>query len=180
MAAKDQFLTTLQDWMENAMHRSIHAFIRRNRESALSLSQVTSMFRLYHHGPCQVNDLADHLGITVAAVSQLLDNLVKASLIQRTEDPSDRRVKLIALTEQGHRTVEESKRARHAWLEDLARQFTIEEKEMLLPALDLLNARTQELHHRSDDLGKFLHGPSSHKTKHQQDSTSTQTTKGKN
>ncbi len=164
MHSEDQFLSTLQDWMENAMHRSIHAFIRRNRESALSLSQVNSMFRLYHHGPCQVNDIADHLGITTAAVSQLLDNLVKASLIQRTEDPNDRRVKLIALTDKGLLTVEESKRARHAWLEDLAHQFTMDEKETLLPALALLNSRTKELNYATEDFGKFLHGQPSHKT----------------
>ena len=167
MLSEDQFLSTLQDWMENAMHRSIHAFIRRNRESALSLSQVNSMFRLYHHGPCQVNDLADHLGITIAAVSQLLDNLVKADLIQRTEDPNDRRVKLIALTDKGLLTVEESKRARHAWLEDLAHQFTVDEKEKLTPVLDLLNSRTKALHHGTDDLSKLLHSASLKKTKDQ-------------
>lgn len=180
MPLEDRFITTLQDWMENAMHRSIHAFIRRNRESALSLSQVNSMFRLYHHGPCQVNDLANHLGITTAAVSQLLDNLVKAGLIQRTEDPNDRRVKLIALTEQGQNTVEESKRARHAWLVDLAREFTDDEKENLLPALALLNARTKAMHHETEDLSKFLHGHSSHKTTPQQANTSTKPTKGQN
>ncbi len=164
MESKDLFLSTLQTWMETAMHRSIHAFIRRNRETALSLSQVSTLFRLYHHGPSSVNELAEHLGISVPAVSQLLDNLVNSGLILRTEDPTDRRAKLIALTDKGALTVEESMHARHAWLEDLANQFTAAEKETLLPMLHLLNQRTQVLLQESKQNCTHPHGHSSKHT----------------
>ena len=65
MSNEDNFLNTLREWIETSTHRSMHAFIRHNRESELSLSQVNTLFRLYHHGPSPVNDLADHLGITL-------------------------------------------------------------------------------------------------------------------
>lgn len=143
MSDEDLFLTALQDWMGTALQRSMHAFIRSIRESSLSISQVSSLFRLYHHGTSSVNDLADHLGITVAAVSQLLDPLVKDGLVFRMEDPEDRRTRLIELTDRGRQAVEESQHARQSWLADLANCFSPDEKAELIPVLELLNQRTQ-------------------------------------
>jgi DNA-binding MarR family transcriptional regulator len=134
--------------MESSMHRSMHAFIRHNRKSALSLSQINTLFRLYHHGPSPVNDLSEHLGITMAAVSQLLAPLEEDGLIQRTEDPDDRRIKWIALTEKGVQRVQESMLARHAWLNDLAELVPPGEKETIIPALMLLNKYSHALKSR--------------------------------
>jgi len=148
----DDFLTALRAWMEASMHRSFHAFIRHNRESDLSLSQVNALFRLYHHGASSVNDLANHLGITMAAVSQLLDPLIAAGLVLRSVNPKDRRMKLIALTEKGQGLVEKSMKNRHAWLSELSNVLSDSEKEELLPAIKLLNQRTRELNIDRDRL----------------------------
>lgn len=121
----------------------MHAFMRHNRESDLSFSQVNTLFRLYHHGPSSVNDLADHLGITMAGVSQLLNQLIDAEFIKRSISTTDRRVKLIALTEHGELSVEKSMRARHAWINELVVLFTPNEKKQMLPTLELLNHRIQ-------------------------------------
>lgn len=145
MAVEDTFLTALREWMEASMHRSFHAFIRHNRESDLSLSQVNALFRLYHHGGSSVNDLANHLGITMAAVSQLLDPLIEKGLVLRSEDSQDRRKKLIALTEMGKDLVKKSMNTRHAWLSELSQILSETEKEDLLPAIKLLNQRTRDL-----------------------------------
>ena len=155
MSSEDPFLDALREWMEAVMHRSFHAFIRHNRESDLSLSQVTALFRLYHHGPGPVNGLANYLGLTMAAVSQLLDPLIAAGLVQRKENPEDRRSKLIALTEKGTHMVERSMQTRHAWLSELSEALTPAEKEQLLPAIRLLSQRTRGL--RVD--GAKHHGP---------------------
>ena len=148
MPGHDPFVDALQDWAEESMHRSIHAFIRFNRQSALSLSQINSLFRLYHRGPSPVSDLADHLGISAPAVSQLLAPLEDTGLVQRSEDPSDRRVKRIAITEIGAQRVEESMRARHAWLDDLAALIPPDEKAALLPVLLRLNEYSQALNEK--------------------------------
>ncbi len=145
MSNGDLFLNTLRELIETSTHRSMQAFIRHNRQSSLSLSQVNTLFRLYYHSPSPVNDLADHLGITMAAVSQLLNQLIDAGYILRTTSAEDRRVKLITLTEQGLLSVMKSIHARHAWVEDLADLFTQNEKEQLLPLLQIMNERTQTL-----------------------------------
>jgi len=150
MSNEDNFLNTLREWIETSTHRSMHAFIRHNRESELSLSQVNTLFRLYHHGPSPINDLADHLGITMAAVSQLLNQLIDTGYIHRSTSTKDRRVKLITLTEKGALTIEKSMRARHAWLNELTQLFTPLEKKQILPYIKLLNDRTQKFLRKTD------------------------------
>lgn len=155
----DVFLKALREWMETSMHRSLTAFIRHNRESDLSFSQVNTLFRLFHHGPSSVNALADHLGITKAAVSQLLDQLISAGLAVRSENPEDRRRKLIDITEKGHELVKRSMRTRNAWMADLVKEFSDEEREQILPALTLLTQRTRELYGEHDwNWRKHHHG----------------------
>jgi DNA-binding MarR family transcriptional regulator len=140
----NSFLDSLQNWVESSTHRSIHAFLRHNRESDLSHSQIGALFRLYHHGASPINDLADHLGITMAAVSQLLNPLIDLDLIFRSTDPEDRRVKLITLTEKGKETVQKSIRSRTAWVGELAKQFSPQEKELIIPALDIMYRRLHD------------------------------------
>jgi DNA-binding MarR family transcriptional regulator len=144
MSENNLFLNLLRDWIETSTHRSMHAFLRHNRESSLSLSQIGTLFRLYHHGPSPINDLAEHLGVTMAAVSQLLNPLIDKDLITRSTDPTDRRIKLISLTEKGKETVKESIKSRHAWVDHLADQFSPEEKEAVLPALEILQHHIQD------------------------------------
>jgi DNA-binding MarR family transcriptional regulator len=145
LSQDDPFLTAIREWMETSMHRSFHAFIRYNRESDLSLSQVNTLMRLFHHGPDSVHDLADHLGITTAAVSQLLDQLISAELVARSENPEDRRMKLIALTDKGKQLVNTIMGMRHAWLGELSQALTEAEKAQILPAIQLLNERTRNI-----------------------------------
>ena len=150
MLTEDRFLNALKAWVEISMHRSMHAFIHHNRESDLSFSQVNTLFRLYHHGPSPISDLADHLGITLAGVSQLLNPLIDAGYIIRSTNPADRRVKLISLTEAGTAAVKASMQSRHAWVEGLAPMLTKNEKVQILAVLELLNDRIQELIQKED------------------------------
>jgi DNA-binding MarR family transcriptional regulator len=140
MSEEALFLKTLRSWAENAMHRSMHAFFQHNRESGLSFSLVNTLFHIFHHGPASVNNLAKHLGITKAAVSQLLDHLFETGLILRMEDPDDRRAKRILLTEKGEQAVRSGIAARHAWLKSLAEKLSPSEQAQILPGLQLLLA----------------------------------------
>jgi DNA-binding MarR family transcriptional regulator len=145
MSEQEIFLNSLIDWIEKSTHLSNHALFRHVHESELSRSQIGTLFRLYHHGPNTVNDLADHLDVTNAAVSQLLNQMIDMELIERSTDPKDRRVKLIALTEKGRQVTEETKRSRHIWVKDFANYLTDEEQQKLLPTLELLNDRLKTI-----------------------------------
>jgi DNA-binding MarR family transcriptional regulator len=145
MQQADLFVVTLQKWIEVSMDRSMRNFICYARESGLSMSQLGALFHLQRAGSSGVTNLGDHLGVSSAAASQMLERLVQQDLILRSEDPSDRRVKKIRLTEKGLHVLQESIRARQGWLAELAGALSDSEKEASIAALNILIDRANHL-----------------------------------
>ncbi len=52
--------------------------------------------------PATTAQLAEHLGITKQAASELVQHLVDRGYLTRVVDPTDRRARLLVLTERGH------------------------------------------------------------------------------
>ncbi len=145
MPATDPFISTLLAWIEVSMRRSMRNFIRYARESGLSMSQLGALFHVHRKGSIGVTDLGDHLGVTSAAASQMLERLVQQDLLLRTEDPNDRRVKQIILTEKGSRVLVESIHARQGWVNELAESLSKPEKESITAALNTLISKANQL-----------------------------------
>jgi len=138
MPDADPFVVTLQEWIEVSKDRWIREFIRYSRESGLSMSQLGALFHIHSRGSSGVTELGDHLGVTSAAASQMLERLVQQGLILRSIDPSDRRVKQIVLTDKGLQVLQESMRIRQMWLYDLSEALPHLEKEAITVALNVL------------------------------------------
>ncbi|NIM93553.1 MAG: MarR family transcriptional regulator [Anaerolineales bacterium] len=136
--SSDPIVDTLKEWFQVSMHQSMRDFILYARNSGLSMSHLGALFHIHHKGSSGVTELGDQLGVTSAASSQMLERLVQQDLILRTEDPDDRRVKQIILTDEGNRVVEEGIRAREAWLDDLAMTLSEDEREIIQEALEIL------------------------------------------
>ncbi len=144
MAKTDSFISIFHEWMDIFMHRSRHGFIQYARESGLSMSMISALFHLHKLGKSGVTDLGDHLGMTSAGASQMLERLVQQGLIQRSEDPDDRRVKQIVLTDQGCQILEEGTQARHDWIIDLMGILTPPEKEQITSALAIMVEKAKQ------------------------------------
>jgi DNA-binding MarR family transcriptional regulator len=68
----------------------------------LSFSQARTLFMLAQHGkPVAINEVAERLRLSVAAAGRNIDQLVNQGLVDRREDPKDRRIKRISLSEAG-------------------------------------------------------------------------------
>ncbi|GAB88882.1 MarR family winged helix-turn-helix transcriptional regulator [Gordonia rhizosphera] len=78
--------------------------------SELTFSQLRVMFALGAHGngaECMsVNEIAEHVNLSLAATGRTVDKLVVAGLADRREDTADRRVKRVSLTDEGRRMVD--------------------------------------------------------------------------
>lgn len=141
----DPFVATLEKWIKVSMHRSMRNFIHYARKSGLSMSHIGALFHIHREGKCGVTELGNHLEVTSAAASQMLERLVQQELILRTEDPKDRRGKQIVLTDKGNRVLEEGIRARQRWLDDLTETLSDGEKETIMVALNILIDKTRNL-----------------------------------
>ncbi len=128
----------IHEWSEVFMHRSGRDFKRFMNETGLSFSQLSVLMRLKHGGSSGVSEIGDQLGVTSAAASQAVDRLVHLGLIERTEDPEDRRAKRLALTQKGSALIEKGVEARSKWIEGLTDALTPEQQNMIISALTLL------------------------------------------
>jgi DNA-binding MarR family transcriptional regulator len=129
MPENQQLSIALREWAEIFMRRSMRDFFQFIRETGLSITQLNTLMRLYYGGSCGISDVGDHLGITNAATSQMVQRLVEQGLLERTEDLTDRRVKQLALTAAGRALIEQGIEARRRWLEDLTAALSSEEQE---------------------------------------------------
>ena len=145
MQSADPFVNTLGKWIEIFMRRSMHNFISYSKEKGLSMSQLGALLHLFRGGSCSVSDIGDNLGVTNAAASQMLERLVQQGLILRKEDPEDRRVKQVVLTNKGREILQESIAARQVWLESLGQTLSETEREQITAALEVLIEKASRL-----------------------------------
>lgn len=124
------------------MARWTHEWMRlaraRLREQGLSVAQLMVLRQLQYRGPCSVSDVAQALGVTRAAASQMLDRLVEQGLVARQEDPRDRRHKQVTLTPKGKAFLEAMMDAHRVWAGEVLARLTVEEREALAQALAAL------------------------------------------
>jgi DNA-binding MarR family transcriptional regulator len=128
----------IREWSEVFMHRSMRDFKRFMSATGLSFSQISILMRLFHGGNAGVSEIGGQLGVTNAAASQAVDRLVQLGLIERTEDPEDRRAKRLALKQKGRALVEKGVKARSQWIEALTDALTPEQQDVIISALTLL------------------------------------------
>lgn len=138
MANHDDLTAALRDWIEVFMHRSMGGFVCFAKAHGLSMSQMGALFHMSRRESTGVSDIGDNLGVTSAAASQMLDRLVQQGLIVRTEDPSDRRSKRIALTEKGQDFIHSITEARHRWFASLAGAMSTKERAVVIEGLRIL------------------------------------------
>ena len=145
MTEPDPLTTALHRWMRAFMHRSMQNFFPYLKSQGISMSQFGAMMHLERCDQCGVSEIAEHLGITSAAASQLLDKLVQLGCIDRAEAAHDRRLKSIMLTPAGRQLLADALHEREKWVEALAAALTPAERQQVSAALDILVEKTKHL-----------------------------------
>src|SRR6187431_2064185 len=138
MSTSKQFNGVMREWVELFMTRSMQDLMRFVKQADLSMAQYSTLMRLHHLDNCGVSDIGEKLGITNAAASQLVDKLVQAGLVARTEAAHDRRVRQLALTDQGRALVKSSMEARVSWTRGLGNSLPPAKREAIITALSQL------------------------------------------
>ncbi len=145
MTKPTQFSQTLRIWMDAFMHRSMRGWNHFAKSTGLSMPQFSILMQLHHKGPCGLSEVSDRFDITAAAASQLVDKLVHAGYLERTEDPSDRRAKLLTLSTKGEELIGQGTEERYRWMDDLAATLSAEDQKKVSEALILLTTAAKEM-----------------------------------
>ena len=145
MTKSPQFSQAIRSWMDVFMHRSWRSWGQFAKSTGLSMPQFSILMQLHHKGACGVSDISERFDITNAAASQLVDKLVQSGLIQREEDPHDRRAKLLNLTEKGRAFIHQGTEERYRWVDQLATRLTSAEQTKVTEALEIMTQAAREL-----------------------------------
>ncbi len=139
------FSEVVREWAKVFMHRSGRDFKRFMDATGLSFSQINILMRMMHEDSIGVSDIGEKMGITNAAASQAVDRLVQMGLVERTEDPQDRRAKRLKLTPDGLALIKKGIEARSQWIENITQSLTAEQQEMVIRALTLLTEAARQM-----------------------------------
>jgi DNA-binding MarR family transcriptional regulator len=110
-------------------------------EFELSFSQMKALHYVHGEDDLSVKALGEKLGLSLAAISRAADELVQRGLMDRTEDPSDRRIKRLRLTDKGRDLVLKMRELRMAGFEQFVATLSPKERALVVRALEPILAR---------------------------------------
>lgn len=105
----------------------------------LTITQLSALTSLDLAGAMSPRELADSERVQPPTMTRIVAKLEDRGLVQRTPHPTDGRQVILAPTELGRSVVREHTRARDAWLARRIAELTIDERETLRRAAELLD-----------------------------------------
>lgn len=133
----EQLVRLLHDVMRGTGGSVVEALI----EHGLSLTQMKALNLLEDsQGERSVKDLGTCLAMSLPAASRTADSLCQRGLVDRQEDPEDRRIKRLQITDEGRDVLHALEAARLVGVERWAQDLTTTQR-------DALHAALLHLHH---------------------------------
>jgi DNA-binding MarR family transcriptional regulator len=111
----------------------------------LTLAQGRCLRAIARMENCTLGELSQHLDISPSTASPLIDRLVRAGLVQREDDPQDRRTVRLRLSLEGQQMFGRHKEERREHMQMFLDRLTEEQRKAMLNALEALNEVVQQV-----------------------------------
>ena len=108
----------------------------------LTMPQARTLFYLAD-GSRRMSTIAGRLGVEMPSATSMIDRLVVKGLVERGQDPADRRAVVCSLTPAGRDAVEKFWSLRAARTESLAAVLSTQELEIVVPAMRIMADATR-------------------------------------
>ena len=141
----DEIITTLRD-----LRVADEAMGRRTRDSmGMGTTDLQALrFLLKAQGEQHIvsgRDLADHLGMTSASVTALLDRLTKSGHVKRTPHPTNRRSNMVTATPGSDDEVRQALGAMHGRMIETARALSATDAALIEQFLESMTAAVDSI-----------------------------------
>jgi DNA-binding MarR family transcriptional regulator len=137
-----QLAESLQRFFHRAMKGDQGELLALVAELDLTMPQIRGLFVLdTSDRTLALTELAPQMGLSVAAAGRAVDGMVRGGFISRTEDPVDRRIKRLALTDDGRAALARLTEARLTGLRRFAETLGEAERDALADALEAVFAQ---------------------------------------
>jgi len=135
-AAEAQQLLDLLNALGSTTFRQL--LWQRASDLDLTYAQSQVLFYVADHPGCHMGDVAKAFGVTLPAVTHIIDRLEEKQFVVRGDHPADRRVYLLEPTRQGKALVQEIHTMQMRGVEDVLRRMTGEDRRRMLKGLEAL------------------------------------------
>ncbi len=140
--ADDETLRALEHEMSVLVRRIRRVIAERARMLHADLSPVaySMLMALNDSGPRRASDLVEIFSIDKGAVSRQVQALLELDLIERTPDPEDRRAMILAISDEGHRRLDDISSTRRHELSERLGDWSEEELALFVRSMGRYNA----------------------------------------
>lgn len=104
----------------------------------LRTPQLRALLRIAREEGLTMGDLARRIGVSFAAATQVVEQLVELDLVTRERSSADRRVVRLKLTEHAHAQIDEALARRAAQVREVCDQLSPEEARAFARGMELL------------------------------------------
>src|SRR3989449_820676 len=113
-------------------------------ELDLTYAQSQVLFYVAEHPECHMGDVAKAFGVTLPAVTHIVDRLEQKQFLLRGDHPADRRVYLLELTRQGKALVQELRTMQQRSVEVVLARMSADDRAKVIKGLEaLVDAATE-------------------------------------
>ena len=118
--------------------RTLRAEMRQHRAVDLSVVQFRTLNHLNNHPGTSLSAVGEHIGLTLPAMSTLVDGLVERKLVKRGAAAGDRRRITLVLTEPGQTALNATRAAAEAQLAQRLARLSPTDCAVVTQALQIL------------------------------------------
>jgi DNA-binding MarR family transcriptional regulator len=126
-------------------HRMLRAVNDEMSGCGLSMARTKVLLRLREQGPARQNSLAADFDLSPHSITDIVDGLERLGLAERRPDATDRRAKLVAVTEAGEACLDVATATRERVLTQIFGALGEEDRETLLRLLDSLDEAARKM-----------------------------------
>jgi DNA-binding MarR family transcriptional regulator len=120
--------------------RIIRNRLREHGAVEMSIPHFRTLLFLYKNDGASLSDVAEHIGLSLPAMSTLADGLVSDGLMLRQENRNDRRRVTLSLTSLGRTKLDSAYKATRVQLAKSLRRLSSSECAMIIAALRILRS----------------------------------------
>jgi MarR family 2-MHQ and catechol resistance regulon transcriptional repressor len=118
----------------------------------LGFSDFAVLEALLHKGPTAVNTIGERVHLTSGSITAAIDRLERKSLVERCQDATDRRARVVHLTEAGRKLIECALGDHAAAMEEATSGLTAAERGEAVAILKKLGLTARDLATKPKDI----------------------------
>jgi len=126
-------------------HRMFRAVNDEMTGCGLSMARTKVLMRLHEQGPTRQSVLAAEFELSPHSITDIIDGLERSGMAERRPDPTDRRAKLVAITDAGEVGLNVARATRDRLIKQIFGTLSEADRETLLRLLDHLDTTVRPL-----------------------------------